>query len=116
MISTKVITVLVILPIVANAYTCHEEDSSIKGTNNVCNMNTFCITVTEYDNRNNEVKKIKGCDKNGFCQTNGKLKPNRNYDGSWSQTECCKGDYCNGANASGFLALPIMFVTYFLFK
>uniref|UniRef100_A0A8R1I9B9 Uncharacterized protein n=2 Tax=Caenorhabditis japonica TaxID=281687 RepID=A0A8R1I9B9_CAEJA len=72
--------------------------------------------VTEYDNRNNEVKKSKGCDNNGVCQTNGKFDSNKNYDGSWSQTDCCTGNYCNGANASGLLALPIMLVTYFLFK
>ncbi|CAI2357193.1 unnamed protein product [Caenorhabditis sp. 36 PRJEB53466] len=62
MVSTQVLTVLALLPVVVYGYTCHLQDSGVNMAYTECTTNSFCTKTLEFDNNNSLEKTLKGCD------------------------------------------------------
>ncbi|KAF1748052.1 hypothetical protein GCK72_024519 [Caenorhabditis remanei] len=118
MLSTKLFVVLFCLPVAIFCYKCAVSDSNTSNGVSDCDSSNYCVTINEYDFNGNWVKENRQCSNAQTCSSNGKrLAMGNTLTQSLSTTyECCTGDYCNSATSKGLLALPVMILTYVLFK
>ncbi|CAO4385591.1 unnamed protein product [Caenorhabditis nigoni] len=114
MLSTKFVLFLVLLPVVAYCYKCAVSDSSNNNGVSDCSSSNFCVTIEEYNRYGDFVKEVRECDSLN-CRATGKRSVYKD-DSTTATYDCCTGDYCNSATSKGLLALPVLILSYVLFK
>ncbi|CAP33253.1 Protein CBG14832 [Caenorhabditis briggsae] len=115
MFSTKSVFFLVLLPVVAYCYKCAVSDSATDNGVSDCSSSNFCVTMEEYNANGDWVKEVRQCDHIN-CRSNGKRSVYNPAGLTTTTYDCCTGDYCNSATSKGLIALPVLILSYVLFK
>ncbi|CCD64636.1 UPAR/Ly6 domain-containing protein [Caenorhabditis elegans] len=118
MFSVKVLAILIVVPVLVISFKCPQTDLSTNTAYSDCSANNYCTTIIEFNSDGTFKDEKKGCD-NANCQGTGRFSSVNQYAiGGPTATfyNCCTGEHCNSATSKGLLALPIMILSYVIFK